>query len=238
MSKLRFDITGKVFGRLTAKSPQKQPKWNCRCSCGNTKAVSRFKLQDGTTKSCGCLRREVTSKTRLTHGGSTRPEYQILHKAKSRCHNPNNSRFPLYGGRGIKVCERWRNSFESFLQDMGPRPSPKHSIDRINNDGNYEPGNCRWATQPQQLRNTSRNVWIEHNGKILVLKDYAEEIGIDYRMVSEWNRSLCGDEMALKTRIQMYRDGTYSPKAGPRPKPFQSRSLVLRDGRMDEPLST
>ncbi|HEY9737554.1 MAG TPA: hypothetical protein V6D06_14770 [Trichocoleus sp.] len=97
---------------------------------------------------------------------------------KSRCHNPNNAAYDRYGGRGIVVCDRWRESFENFYADMGPRPSEQHSIDRINNDGNYEPGNCRWATDKQQSRNTRRNRLLTYNGETLFLDEWAERLSI------------------------------------------------------------
>lgn len=119
---------------------------------------------------------------RLRHGHATResttPEHRAWRGMKDRCLNPNGAFWSRYGGRGITVCDRWRTSFEAFLVDMGPRPSPKHSLDRINNDGNYEPGNCRWATRVEQMRNTCRALRIEHGGRVLNTAEWAEVTGI------------------------------------------------------------
>lgn len=127
----------------------------CRCVCGNEVTVFLSNLRRGQTKSCGCLRREITSSNRMTHGetiGKMSSEYATWKSMRARCQNPNDNDFQYYGGRGINVCRRWQK-FENFLADMGRRPSPELSIDRINNDGDYEPGNCRWATPTEQSRN-------------------------------------------------------------------------------------
>lgn len=105
------------------------------------------------------------------------PEYETWGRIRQRCTNPKNPAFPDYGARGIRMCERWA-SFENFYADMGPRPSPKHSIDRRDNNGDYSPENCRWATLKQQSRNKRNNVWIEHDGKRMILEDWATETGL------------------------------------------------------------
>lgn len=163
------DITGQQFGRLTAvkRLPFKRPHsvWLCRCECGRTKKVALASLRRGLTRSCGCLYREVfaVQNNNFRHGASTRermtPEYVSWFSMKARCYNPNAANYHLYGGRGIKICERWRSSFTNFLEDMGPKPTPSHSIDRINNDSNYEPANCKWSTSKEQAANR-RNPWI------------------------------------------------------------------------------
>lgn len=154
------DLTGQQFERLyvtrrAGSNKQGQTTWHVVCECGTTKVVAGTSLLGRKAVSCGCLRREMLDRGNPTHGMSDAPEYEIWCGMVRRCTNPNNHAWPRYGGRGITVCDRWRESFETFLADVGPRPSDKHSIDRINNDGNYEPGNCRWATAREQVQNSS-----------------------------------------------------------------------------------
>jgi len=159
MSKI-VDITGQRFGRLRVLKPIEQRYrryyWLCQCDCGQETTVDGIKLRNGNTRSCGCFRNETTVSRTLTHGHSKRKgwtqEYRSWTKIFQRCYNPKCKNFHDYGGRGITVCERWLQ-FENFIADMGNKPTPKHSLDRINNDGNYEPGNCRWATHTEQMRN-------------------------------------------------------------------------------------
>ncbi len=156
-----LDITGIRFGKLTAirfagrttGAPKHSRVWICKCDCGKECEFSTSRLRSGKTRSCGCLFREVMVKHGHTPSGKTAsPEYQAWNGAHQRCSNPKNWAFRYYGGRGISVCERW-NTFTNFLADMGLKPSPQHSIDRIDNDGNYEPGNCRWASRSVQMKN-------------------------------------------------------------------------------------
>jgi hypothetical protein len=156
--KLRGDITGRTFGRLTVlrrdENFGEHSGWLCECACGKTRSIPRPNLVQGFTRSCGCLNAELASARRLKHGQSKGVrEYRIWCAMKARCTYPKSIRWMRYGGRGITVCERWLHSFEAFLADMGPCPSPKHSIDRVNNDGNYEVGNVRWATSSEQAKN-------------------------------------------------------------------------------------
>lgn len=152
----RQDITNRVFSNLTALEPTDEfsgrtVKWLCRCKCGNIVKVALSNLNNGNTKSCGCLH----SQNNLSHT----PEYRAWYNLIERCTKIENSRFKDYGGRGIAVCERWLYSFQNFLSDMGFRPSSEHSIDRVNNDGNYEPGNCKWSTPTEQANNRRNNVF-------------------------------------------------------------------------------
>lgn len=158
---------GGVFGRMTAieavrSNARGQPiVWSCRCDCGTVKEVRAFNLTAGVISSCGCLYRETRKTIRLVHGDKPKvkaaTEYSAWTNMITRCTNPKHNRWQHYGGRGIKVCERWRDSYEAFLADVGRRPSPAHSIDRYPDcDGNYEPGNVRWATGHEQRMNQRR----------------------------------------------------------------------------------
>ena len=128
--------------------------WECLCECGNKTIVSASYLRNGKIKSCGCLRKEGnnTKHQHTSRSHTPSPTYSSWIKAKQRCNNPNVPNWVDYGGRGIKVCDRWLDSFENFLADMGERPDGT-TIDRINNDGNYEPGNCKWSTPKEQSNN-------------------------------------------------------------------------------------
>ncbi len=151
-------IVGKVFGNLSvvkrgANDRHGKTKWLCRCVCGTEVYVNGSHLVKGATKSCGCLNAKVAAARQYKHGMRSTGEYKVWGGMKARCRDPKHISFKDYGGRGIRVCSRWDNSFEAFFEDMGPRPSTSHSIDRVNNDGNYEPSNCRWATRREQRHN-------------------------------------------------------------------------------------
>ena len=149
-------MKAKRFGRVIAVEFSRIQKgnhyWKCICDCGTTKDMRIGHLVSGAVRSCGCLKREVWIKERTSHGLRKTKEYQIWSSMMTRCSNKKTKCYKNYGGRGIKVCKRWLK-FENFYNDMGCRPSNKHSIDRVNNDGNYEPSNCRWATIKQQANN-------------------------------------------------------------------------------------
>lgn len=177
-----IDLTSKRFGRLVVTSFAGNRQWNCLCDCGGVSIVFSSQLMAGKTKSCGCLRREATAKIRKTHGKSGTVEHRAWKEMKRRCSSVNNSEYHNYGGRGIKVCERWLNSFENFLEDMGVRPAGK-SLDRIDNNLGYSPDNCRWATKSEQASNKRNNRIINYLGKPMLLKDIAQITGIHFTLI-------------------------------------------------------
>lgn len=183
-----INITGQRFGHLLVinyigehisnNKKTRQRLWLCLCDCGNTKIASSVLLRKGKTDNCGCKTKDRLSLAKSSHGLSSSDEYKTWARIKNRCYNKNTEDYSLYGARGIVVCDRWLNSFENFYSDMGVKPSKKHSIDRINNDGNYEPSNCRWSSIDAQARNKRNNVNLTLNNKTMCLKDWAKEIGI------------------------------------------------------------
>lgn len=179
----RLDLTGERFGRLTAlkltgrKNSSGKLEWECKCDCGEIANVASGQLRSGKTKSCGCLQ----SDNRIKHGHTQSNTYSSWRCMKCRCLNPNHSHFEYYGGRGVTICDRWKNSFKSFLEDMGEAPAGL-TLDRIDNSKGYEPGNCRWATPKEQSNNTRRTIFVFRNGEKLPLAIAAEKEGISYSL--------------------------------------------------------
>lgn len=184
-------VEGATYGRLTVISAvprqgREMQRWLCHCSCGKQSTPQGVALKNGTTKSCGCLRAERAVETQHVHGHAARdglqsPTYKTWSSMIQRCTNPTAKRYEHYGGRGIQVCQRWRDSFEAFLTDMGERPPGRgYSIDRVDNDGHYEASNCRWATRDQQANNTSRCRYFMFNGTRMTLKQVACAAGVKY----------------------------------------------------------
>lgn len=153
-----------------------RPRWECLCDCGKTTQVRTNMI--GRTMSCGCVKLEINRLQLKTHGLRNSKEYNSWHGIKGRCLNKNHPSWKNYGGRGVTMCQEWVGSFEAFYKCVGPKPSPKHSIDRIDNDGNYDPGNVRWATKGEQLNNTRRNRRLTFNGKTQTFRVWAIEIGM------------------------------------------------------------
>lgn len=199
------DIKGYVFGRLTVISYSgRHNKWVCLCSCGSEKTIQSGCLVSGNTRSCGCLRRELAAKQMTTHGMSRRPEYFIWRGMLARCENAKRSSFADYGGRGISVCARWKKSFENFFKDMGSRPTEGHSIDRINNSGNYEPSNCKWSTREEQGRNKRNNRLITFRGKTQCVQEWVNELGISRDVIiARIDRYGWSVEKALSTPLSV-----------------------------------
>lgn len=172
---------GDKFHRWTvlekAPSTPQHAVWKCRCECGAVRQVFASGLRRGKSKSCGCLHREIVRQKQTKHGGHLKREYRIWAYMIQRCTNTNSPSYSRYGGRGICICPEWASSFEAFFADMGPAPAG-HQIDRIDNDGDYEPSNCRWATRMEQQNNTSISRRVTWNGRTLSLRGWSEALGI------------------------------------------------------------
>lgn len=204
-----IDLTGRRIGHLTViseaprrllNSGENARFWTCQCDCGTEVEIRTQSLTGERTLSCGCIRLEQVRRAATKHGYATggpsamSPEYRAWGEMRQRCNNPSKRGWRNYGGRGIKVCERW-DDFENFLSDIGPRPSPQHSLDRYpNNDGDYEPGNVRWASLSDQSRNTRSNHWVTLNGERLILRDWARRIGISERALNKRLNKLTVEE--------------------------------------------
>ena len=177
-------VPGTRFGRLVILA-RDGTRISCRCDCGAETVVSLANLTTGHTVSCGCLRIETTVRRSLKHGASRRGRktaaYRIWVGMRKRCENARCKSWPDYGGRGIRVCARWE-SFQAFLADMG-EPPPGMSIERMDNDGDYEPGNCRWATRREQHENTRRTRLLSHGGRTQTLASWAREIGVSHSTI-------------------------------------------------------
>ncbi len=182
---------GDRYGRLTiteeiaqhvSPSGGKNRMFACKCDCGKATSVLLMSLRRGAAKSCGC-------RQRIKHGLTKSPLHRLWTGMRQRCNNPNSQHYSYYGGRGISICERW-NTFESFAEDMGERPEGL-TIERIDNNGNYEPGNCRWASMAEQQLNTRRNRLLTHKGITQCLTVWAETIGVSdgclrHRLIAGW----------------------------------------------------
>lgn len=186
-----YPAVGERFTRLTYLEPEDHsPSGKSvglfRCDCGVEKPIIIASIRSGLTLSCGCYNSEKTVLMYTKHGarsnGERQPEYSVWEGMRARCRNPKDSHFHLYGGKGVSVCERW-NSYANFLDDMGRRPSDLHSIERNDSNGNYEPSNCRWATQIEQCNNTSRNRFVEIDGQRMTLAQACGGTGGCYQKV-------------------------------------------------------
>lgn len=163
----------------------------CRCVCGSVRVVDRYGLVSGHTKSCGCIKVEralalVATKPGRTHGLTRTPEHAAWQNMLARCERPQHPGYADYGGRGIRVCAAWRDSFDTFLADVGPRPSPRHSLDRRDNESGYEPGNVRWATATEQQRNSRHNRRVTFRGETMPLVAFCDRVGVPWKRA--WGR--------------------------------------------------
>jgi hypothetical protein len=183
-----IDLSGKQFGlwRVLRRSDSDisgKPAWVCVCSCGAEREVYGGNLRLGKSISCGCDRDKKTvgrNRNRAKHGGRGTTEYRIWMGAKTRCFNAQSPNYKHYGGRGITMCEAWVSDFTRFLLDVGPRPGVAYTLDRVNNNGDYEPNNVRWATKKEQANNMRVNLLITHGGRTQTLSMWAEETGVPY----------------------------------------------------------
>lgn len=187
------DLIDRQFGRLTVieyvglhTTPcgTRRRMWKCRCECGKETIVSENNLKNGSTKSCGCWKQQRIKDYNTVHGGTSDRLYGIWKNMKRRCNSPKDSHYETYGGKGIKVCEEWANSYEAFKKwayENGYDEDAKTgdcSIDRIDNNGDYEPSNCRWVNRITQANNTSRNRYVEFQGKRLTIAEFAKTMNI------------------------------------------------------------
>lgn len=177
-----IDLSNQRFFRLvvicdTGERRRGQVVWSCKCDCGKMVRVCSYSLRSGAAKSCRCYGDNILGNATRLHGKTESTEYNSWCGMMSRCYNSKNPKYQRYGKRGIRVCRRW-HSATNFLKDMGPRPSPTHSIDRIDNDGNYSPNNCRWATLKQQGRNRSNNRILTKNGVSLPVCQWISRTGL------------------------------------------------------------
>jgi len=181
---LKYDLSGKRFSRWTAVYHVSHGIWECKCDCGTTSKVNGKNLRYGNSKSCGCLRVDIGATKNRTHGHTANreysPEYNAYRNMLRRCFEKTNEKYPQYGGRGISVCDRWNASFDNFFADMGKKPSPLHSLDRVDVNEGYSPGNCRWATPKEQARNKTCNVIVSLGSEQITLAEACERLGLKY----------------------------------------------------------
>lgn len=215
----RLQLAGKRFGRLIvvscAGSDGIQTLWNCLCDCGNTHVVKCRHLINTNVRSCGCLQLETikaVGKANTRHG-ECKPiptvEYISYKSMLNRCYNVNDPNYRNYGARGISVCNRWRKSYPNFLADMGRKPSLKHSLDRINNNGNYKPSNCRWATSVEQNRNQRDNRLLVFNGVTRCVTEWIEELNLPAAAIQNRLRRGWSVERTLTEPVRIYERKNY-----------------------------
>lgn len=191
----RIDMTGQRFASVVAIAPADKcssgdVRWSFRCDCGSTFTTNGYAVRCGRVISCPACAAERSRLASVKHGETESAEFKIWTGMLTRCFNTHAKAYENYGGRGITVCDRWRNDFPAFLADMGRRPSPRHSVERKDNDGNYEPNNCVWATREEQGRNKRNNVRVTIDGVTRTLVEWAEISGLSYETI--YQRHLVG----------------------------------------------
>lgn len=200
-----IDLTGQRFGKLTVLyrdgTYKTEALWFCLCDCGNTKTIKAGNLKNGTF-SCGCHRIKHCKTKFITHGLTNTSIYKCWTSMKSRCLNPYDPSYRFYGAKGVTVCVQWIESFETFFADMGQRPSKKHSIDRIDSSGNYEPKNCRWVTTVMQNQNLRSNINITYNGETLCCAEWSRRLGSSHNIVSRRLKIGWDKEKAVNTPLR------------------------------------
>ncbi len=204
-----LDIIGKRFGKLTVLTHHHRNEgyrnfYECLCDCGNKKIVYKQMLTSGKTTHCGCLFVHPA----IIHGLSHVPEHGVWLNIINRCTKPNDRGYKNYGGRGIKICDKWLNSFVEFYNDMGSRPSNKHSIDRIDNNGDYCPENCKWETKHNQCRNQRRNLKITYNGETMCVTDWAKKMNLNVETLAcriRKNKMTIEDAINTDTKVHYTR---------------------------------
>lgn len=216
----RIDMAGKRYGHLTAicdvgRVSSADRKWRFQCDCGALFEASGYAARSGKTVDCPACASARTGAASRTHGKSETPEFNIWTGMHTRCYNAGRKEFKDYGARGIVICERWRASFENFLADMGLRPSEQHSIERIDNDGIYEPSNCRWATAAEQSSNKRNNVKVLIDGVERTISEWARHFGVNVATAClRHKQGLRGEALFVTTVQQLTYSGITDTLAG------------------------
>ena len=214
------DMTGQRFASLVAvrivgRASSGDLKWEFLCDCGATFEANGYYARAGKITTCPTCATERTRAANLKHGMTESREFEIWTGMHTRCYNGNAKSFQSYGGRGIAICDRWRESFENFYADMGPCPSVKHSVERLDNNGNYEPDNCVWATATQQAGNKRNNVRVTIDGETRILSDWARHFGVQLPTASlRHKQGLRGMALFTTTKQQLTHNGVTDTVAG------------------------
>lgn len=207
--KPRKDLTGQKFGRLTVLGYEGESKWLCQCECGKYTTPRGYPLTNGNTKSCGCLQKDIVSKQSTKHGMADTRIYRFWRNMKQRCSNPKATKYEIYGGKGIKVCDEWLDFMSFYNWSTQNGYNDDLSIDRIDGDKDYTPGNCRWTTFKAQGNNTSQNHLLTYKGKTQNISQWAEELRMDSNTLNTRIARGWDIEKALTTPVidELQRDG-------------------------------